>query len=186
MYLNTMSTPVRHPWFDKPSLKRKFDDPACPPPKRRRASTLERGFASLTLDAAMLPVDALLDEPPQPRPVTPTVPEITMKTSSWYEPEPDRIVVTDLDSTSDDEVDEDAHPLISTALLDRLKTRPLQPTLPPQPDSQALVLFRPLMPPPPRDKDADADTRADALTRTHANADKYGTDSIDNDDAMDV
>ncbi|KAJ7124871.1 hypothetical protein C8R44DRAFT_874735 [Mycena epipterygia] len=174
MSLNTMSFPVRHPWFDKPSLKRKHpaEDPSCPTPKRRRANTLERGFASLSLDAVMHAVDApiipVVEEPPLPRPVTPTIPEITMKTSSWYEPEPDRIVITDLNSYSDDEQDADADTdtlLISPALIERLKTRPRESTLPvhPQPPTQALVLFRPLSsqippsPPPKFDKDDDSD-----------------------------
>lgn len=187
MSLNTMSFPVRHPWFDKPSLKRKHpaEDPSCPTPKRRRANTLERGFASLSLDAVMHAVDApivpVVQEPPSPRPATPTVPEITMKTSSWYEPEPNRacfcdlqhpkvhltrpgIVITDLNSYSDDEDEPDAGtdtPLISPALIERIKTRPRELTLPvhPQPPTQALVLFRPLssqIPPPPKADDSDA------------------------------
>ncbi|KAJ7497165.1 hypothetical protein FB451DRAFT_1386465 [Mycena latifolia] len=179
MYLNTMAVPVRHPWFDKPSMKRKHpsEDSSWPSSKRRRSSTLERGFANLTLDAPMYPVDAVIpivDEPPSPRPATPTVPEITMKASSWYEPEPDRIVVTDLDSQSDDEADDDVNPLISPALIEQFKTRPLQSNLlPVQSHSQALVLFRPLIPP----KAAAHEVGKDA------DADKDGGDK---DDAMDV
>jgi hypothetical protein len=96
MYLPD-AVPIRHPWFDKPSMKRKqpssAPDLTYPSPKRRRSNTLERGFANLTLDAPMYPVDAIVpvsQEPPMPRPTTPIVQEVTMKTSSWYEPEPDR------------------------------------------------------------------------------------------------
>ncbi|KAJ7346471.1 hypothetical protein DFH08DRAFT_191670 [Mycena albidolilacea] len=139
-----MTAPMRHhPWFDKPSVKRKRPESPTRAQKRRRSATLERGFAGLSLDAPMTPVD----DPP-PRPSTPVVPEITMKTSSWYEPEPDRIVITDLQSFSDedaDTVDNDASgPRISAELLARL-TRPLPPSVPIPSPSQALVLFRPLV-----------------------------------------
>ncbi|KAJ7084278.1 hypothetical protein B0H15DRAFT_848489 [Mycena belliarum] len=167
MFLNTMASPIRHPWFDKPSTKRKHPsgESSYPSPKRRRSSTLEHGFASLTLDAPMFPA---VEEPAPARPATPAAPEITMKTSSWYEPEPDRIVVTDLDSPSDEEVDGDAPPLVSPALIDRLKSRPLQHSLPAPSHSQALVLFRPLIaPPPPETKPTVNET------------DRYGADAMD-------
>ncbi|KAJ7132895.1 hypothetical protein C8R43DRAFT_1023869 [Mycena crocata] len=183
MSLNTMSAPIRHPWFNPAVLKRKqpasVSDACSRSPKRRRSSTLERGFASLTLDAAMDPV-VQEPVPPPPRPTTPVVPEITMKQSSWYEPEPDRIVITDLDSYSlsddDDDADADATsnptthpPLISPALLEHLKSRPLASILPAPPQSQALVLFRPLVsvqPQPPAKEDQDAasqDAASDAM-----------------------
>ncbi|KAJ7502738.1 hypothetical protein B0H11DRAFT_599963 [Mycena galericulata] len=165
-----MSVPVRHPWFDKPSMKRKHpsspSDPSYRTPKRHRSGTLERGFASLTLDAPMVPAVQEPPPPPPPRPSTPVVPEITMKTSSWYEPERDRIVITDLDSYSDDEADASADtdtptdaPVISPALIRRIAS--LTPrTLPvPPPQSQALVVFRPLasqIPPPEPKPDEDA------------------------------
>lgn len=194
MYLNTISTPLRHPWFDNPSMKRKQapSDPSNRATKRHRSGTLERGFANLTLDAPMappVPVPVVEEPPMPPRPVTPTVPEITMKTSSWYEPERDRacalisnmrpelrlapvgIVITDLDSYSDDEADASAEtdtrtdaPVISPALIKRLATRPLN-TLPAQPQTQALVLFRPLSsqipPAPPEPNPAPADDAMD-------------------------
>lgn len=43
-------TPIHHPWFNKPSMKRKLSSSPSPPAKRRRAADLERGFANLTLD----------------------------------------------------------------------------------------------------------------------------------------
>ncbi|KAJ7287698.1 hypothetical protein C8J57DRAFT_1496131 [Mycena rebaudengoi] len=116
-------------------------------PKRQR-STLEHGFAGLSLAASVEEDPIPIDVEPPPRPVSPTVPDIKMKSSSWYEPEPDRIIITDLNSSSDEE-DADASPdplTISPALLQRLNLRAREAKLaPPQPpQSQALVLFRPL------------------------------------------
>ncbi|KAJ6499446.1 hypothetical protein C8R45DRAFT_115999 [Mycena sanguinolenta] len=149
----TITAPMRaHPWFDMPTAKRKrpADPQDSPPraPKRRRSPTLERGFANLTIDAPMTPV----------RPSTPDVPEVTMNTSSYYEPEPDRIVITDLRAFSEEDDDASSPPLISPALLAHF-ARPLAPPVPPPPPSQALVLFRPLVAPeakkqPQRDDDA--------------------------------
>ncbi|KAJ6557174.1 hypothetical protein B0H10DRAFT_1190397 [Mycena sp. CBHHK59/15] len=150
MYMNTMSVPVRHPWFNKPSMKRKHSSSAADSPgralKRRRSGTLERGFASLTLDSAMdADIPPVVDAPAPPRPVSPAIHDITMKTSSWYEPEPDRIVITDLDALSDEEEDTDAPDAvnISLPLLQHIKTRALKPQLPATSQTQALVLFRP-------------------------------------------
>lgn len=54
------------------------------------------------------------------------------------------IVITDLGSFSDDDASEDAPgPHISPALLERLR-QPLAPLVPAPPQTQALVLFRPL------------------------------------------
>jgi len=74
------------------------------------------------------------------------VPEIRMKGSSWYEPEPDRIVVTDLDSSEDEEESEPLHPVISPALLERIRRRELSVPVPELSlqNQQALVLYRPL------------------------------------------
>ncbi|KAJ7713954.1 hypothetical protein DFH07DRAFT_383114 [Mycena maculata] len=173
MYLNTMQHPqhpVRHPWFDKTTKRKQpssVSDPSYRATKRHRSGTLERGFANLTLDASMPP-----PVPPSPPLRTPTIPEVTMKASSWYEPERDRIVITDLDSYSDDEADatsqsQDA-PLISPALIKRISTRPLAPdALPAQYQTQALVLFRPLSsqipPPPPEPKPTEAEADDDAM-----------------------
>lgn len=102
-----------------------------PPLKRRRCSTLERGFAHLTLGAppvgptvapvpvnptktypvsldaapgASSPMDADMASvsPPLPNVTTypsyiieePSAPDVKMKTSSWYEPEPDRTSIS--------------------------------------------------------------------------------------------
>ncbi|KXN90225.1 hypothetical protein AN958_04715 [Leucoagaricus sp. SymC.cos] len=71
------------------------------------------------------------------------VPEIQMKTSSWYELTPDRIVITDLDSfESEDELAGERGGLaINASLLEHLKKQPS--LLPHDQPSQALVLFRP-------------------------------------------
>ncbi|CAA7259282.1 unnamed protein product [Cyclocybe aegerita] len=89
----------------------------------------------------------------------PTIPEVKMKTSSWYEPEPDQadvgsgIVITDLEAftESDDEEEEkekdEENVTINPALLDRILNKKPEESLPAVSSpgaSQALVLFRPL------------------------------------------
>ncbi|EIN11358.1 hypothetical protein PUNSTDRAFT_141747 [Punctularia strigosozonata HHB-11173 SS5] len=85
-------------------------------------------------------------------PVSPeqTAPEVSMSNGSWYEPEKDRVVITDLSSLDEDEDErwDRKRPSdyeISEALLRRLKSGS-GPPLPVarQDDSQALVLFRPI------------------------------------------
>ncbi|KAJ3713335.1 hypothetical protein C8R42DRAFT_294759 [Lentinula raphanica] len=79
-----------------------------------------------------------------------SLPEVRMKGSSWYEPEPDRefpkslsvpqstksrfsgIVVTDLDSSDEedeDEVEPVLNPIVSPALLERIRQRELLSTV---------------------------------------------------------
>ncbi|KAF5352000.1 hypothetical protein D9756_007366 [Leucocoprinus leucothites] len=72
------------------------------------------------------------------------IPEIQMKTSSWYELSPDRIVITDLDSfeAEDESVGENGGIEINAPLLEHIKKQRSLP--PPERTSQALVLFRPL------------------------------------------
>ncbi|EGO00204.1 hypothetical protein SERLA73DRAFT_180670 [Serpula lacrymans var. lacrymans S7.3] len=94
----------------------------------------------------------LVEEPTSPEL---EIPEVRMKSSSWYEPEKDRIVVTDLDG-SDDEDGQDRGAeargtvVISPALLDRIRenaksTASLKELPTPDHDpSKALVLFKPL------------------------------------------
>ncbi|KIM78962.1 hypothetical protein PILCRDRAFT_824093 [Piloderma croceum F 1598] len=174
--------------------------------KRRRCSTLERGFADLAINHPILqtgtyassypspassnpsvldldlsearsPSPALMDsEDTYPiiyptsieEPISPDLSlepnDIKMKSQSWYEPEKDRIVITDLDD-SDDEADSDVPSVnISIALLDRIKEgRTLTSTPLPFPStSTALVLFRPLRFGPKEvvDDDEPADTRS--------------------------
>lgn len=133
------STHIRHPWFDQPSMKRKLSvspvnntsstsgtPRSSPPPKRRKFSALESGFAQLTLNnsynnttdtpnhvstSAAWPyisefvqaphdflstMDADVKVPAHdvilPSYVEePSIPEVKMRSSSWYEPEPDRM-----------------------------------------------------------------------------------------------
>jgi hypothetical protein len=102
-----------------------------------------RPFASV--ESSAMDFDML---PPQPVYTVeePTSPEVDMKASSWYEPEPDRIVITDLDlfTESDDEREEGVS--INPVLLDCIRETELgQRNLPhPKATSTALVLFRPL------------------------------------------
>jgi hypothetical protein len=104
-------------------------------------------------------------EEPSPSPTMFQVPEIRMKGSSWYEPEPDRIVVTDLDSSEDEEeADEPIHPVISPALLERIRRRELSvPELPLQ-NEQALVLYQPLNKPSLSTAEAE-EPRADTVVK---------------------
>jgi len=57
------------------------------------------------------------------------VPEVNMKVSSWYEPEPDRIVITDLDlfTESDDERERESEEKfdINPVLLDCIRGKEL-------------------------------------------------------------
>jgi len=85
-----------------------------------------------------------VDEPA--RPLSPEIRDVKMKTFSWYEPEPDRIVVTNLDSS--DEEDETAPISISPAALDHIRSRQIISATKPSPQSHALVLYRPLVIPP--------------------------------------
>ncbi|KAJ7647459.1 hypothetical protein FB45DRAFT_1051944 [Roridomyces roridus] len=136
MYLNAMSLPHRHPWFAKPTKRKRNEPDSARPddePRAKRRRSLEHGFANMSLEPP----------PSQPRPATPPIREITMKLSTWYEPEPDRIVITDLENYSDDEADASDAPFIPPMILKALTTRPLIPPSP-SPNSQALVLFRPL------------------------------------------
>lgn len=169
---------------------RSDDDLPSQRSKRRRPDTLEHGFAHLSLNhnhpygaanttPTLQPVFVdpnivPMDTDPEPamdtaeRPLAyiveePPVPEINMKTSSWYELEPDRqwtailvatgankgagIVITDLDSfnESDDEGEQDASHVVNPALLERLRSKQRGHHLESPPaTSQALVLFRPL------------------------------------------
>jgi len=141
--------------------------------KRRRQRAIENGLASLSLDGGVptpttpvspylvLPTVAAPREKPSQTPLSrislnpapdPELPEIQMKSSSWYEPEKDRIVVLDLDfddeSASDggsQHEEDDAGLRVSSALLARLKNVTPKNDLPKPVDdtSKALVLFTP-------------------------------------------
>ncbi|TFK18921.1 hypothetical protein FA15DRAFT_232900 [Coprinopsis marcescibilis] len=149
------------------------DEQLTPPLKRRRCTTLENGIAHMSLSPSRSRVSNTTpsnvptnDEISTPRSSLsgvvqqfipdsssteePTIPEVKMKTSSWYEPEPDRIVITDLDSFADE--DDEADKLVDKggsggfevhpAFLEHIRAgrKKLDPTSAP---SQALVLFRP-------------------------------------------
>lgn len=93
----------------------------------------------------------------------PAIPEINMKTSSWFEPEPDRmslcipnqlfadlvssntgIVITDLDSfTQSDDEEEQQSLAVNTTLLEKIRANVADKFSGPAPSSvsQALVLY---------------------------------------------
>lgn len=99
------------------------------------------------------------------------VDDVQMSTSSWYEPEKDRIIITSLDDDEYDGDDEgrqqprteakstaqESEFTISPAFLNAIMKlrRPADPPTPSAPTSQALVLFRPPPPiaPPPANDD---------------------------------
>ncbi|KAF8813606.1 hypothetical protein BYT27DRAFT_7180359 [Phlegmacium glaucopus] len=112
------SSHVRHPWFDTSVSKRKRCetpvedlDETTVPKRHRRCSTLEHGFAYLSIgnpttlnvpwtslesdSRSLVPANssAMDSDMLSPQPVytveEPMVPEVNMKASSWYEPEPD-------------------------------------------------------------------------------------------------
>ncbi|VDB87433.1 unnamed protein product [Peniophora sp. CBMAI 1063] len=77
------------------------------------------------------------------------VPEIRMHATSWYEPTPDRIIVTDLDgSDADDEREAESEPVVLPSALEMLQKRIGAPVLPrvsgeDEARRLALVPFRP-------------------------------------------
>jgi hypothetical protein len=108
------SSHFRHPWFVS---KRKRETPVndlgatIVAKRRRQCSTLEHGFAYLSIgnpttidvpwtslandscSSSFVNLSAMDSDMLPPQPVytveEPTVPEVDMKASSWYEPEPD-------------------------------------------------------------------------------------------------
>ncbi|KAF8348088.1 hypothetical protein F5887DRAFT_629900 [Amanita rubescens] len=169
---------VRHPWLSPFTMKRKVchndsddlgleeDEPSDVPrpTKRRRYSTLEHGFAHLSLahdfpisgkvesveDVEMpMESDAPTFTVASPSSVEESIPvidnDVRMRKSTWYEPEPDRIVITDLESSSDEETDaqESGDLYVSPALLDHIRSHRFGSNLK-GPPSQALVLYRPM------------------------------------------
>jgi len=114
------SLPLRHPWFDAQTTKRKHLDDAVDgtetdvrSSKRPRCSVLERGFANLSLNNAALTNDndagySTMEDITFPLNILPPSPDLqpfqiirpssieepcipdVKMESSWYEPEPDR------------------------------------------------------------------------------------------------
>ncbi|KAF8744907.1 hypothetical protein AX14_012734 [Amanita brunnescens Koide BX004] len=142
------------------------------PTKRRRCSTLERGFAHLSVhdysaDPAVVEEAECVEDvemPMEPDALTstsvvnmvalpssfeesaPDIHDVKMRKSTWYEPEPDRIVITELESSSDEESDAQeggGELYVSPALLDHIRSRTLGSSVK-APASRALVLYRPM------------------------------------------
>ncbi|KAL1726392.1 hypothetical protein EV714DRAFT_219368 [Schizophyllum commune] len=147
-----------------------------------------------------------VEEPGSKSPSTsPPAPDIHMKGMHSYEPERDRVIITDLDSSSDEEEEartEDATDFdaagisVSPALLQRIRQRQIEQTSLPLPSSgpsQALVLFKP---PPPLwtaardsvDEDEEPSTSKTPKTKSsqqRRNAAAHTThDFIDADDSI--
>ncbi|KAG6820896.1 hypothetical protein H0H93_010240 [Arthromyces matolae] len=167
---------ISHPWFKLPQSKRKFsqkgdDDEVnpsnssrsrSPPSKRQRQTALEAGFSSLTLstretiasdgqcnvsDLDATNVSPMEDDTSPPKLEEPDIPEVKMKTLSSYEVAPDRIVVTALES-SDEEEDGEPEKLISipTALLKKMMSNAARElVMPVKNATQELVVYQPLL-----------------------------------------
>ncbi|KAJ7594824.1 hypothetical protein C8J56DRAFT_449531 [Mycena floridula] len=154
---------ISHPWFSSSNMKRQREEEekeTSSSTKRVRYNALTQSLAHLSLTqspststpSATGQVDMDVDEPA--RPLTPEIRDLKMKTFSWYEPEPDRIVVTNLDSS--DEEDETAPISISPAALDHIRSRQIISATKPSPQSHALVLYRPLVIPPKEEETASS------------------------------
>ncbi|KAG6914273.1 hypothetical protein DXG01_001342 [Tephrocybe rancida] len=166
--MTTQATTKRKSSLDDDSPVSSRSHSPSPPPKRRKHTILE-GFSSLSL-ASVEPSSpgglAYTSEPdtadyapmeddgafsvPIALPSS-SIPEVKMKSSSWYEPEPDRIVVTNLDSSDEEDnaTDDTGTVTISPALLKKIISQsPRELGAPqialPRNDIQALVLFKPL------------------------------------------
>ncbi|KAF8972975.1 hypothetical protein BDZ97DRAFT_1912576 [Flammula alnicola] len=178
----------------------------APPRKRRRCSILEHGFAHLSLggevpppltppimDTEMLTPPAYPSPPLQPAYIVeePRIPEIKMKTSSWYEPEPDRIVITDMDSFTQSDDEEEENVTINPVLLDRIRTSKFdssngrrRPPSTTSNTSQALVLFRPL---PLSDREIERANEIRAKREENMKVETKRERAVEvDDDAMDV
>ncbi|KAF8070255.1 hypothetical protein FPV67DRAFT_1008382 [Lyophyllum atratum] len=220
------SAPIYHPWFTKPTAKRKLSDSpspstspspsppssrsgSLPPQKRPRYSALEAGFSTLTLgnpnttdpgSSSALPYVSepisspsdILAIPTVVLPDTieePNIPEVKMKSSSWYEPEPDRIVITDLESSSDEEDNLEAEISISPALLQKISSHSRglpEPGIPFPNQSHALILFKPLPLPLPLSGSESVPVQEDHKEETSSPDRLNIADVIEDDDAMDV
>ncbi|KAH9831213.1 uncharacterized protein C8Q71DRAFT_783252 [Rhodofomes roseus] len=132
-----------------------------------------------------------VEEPASPE-QTRDIPDVRMKIPSWYEPEKDRIVITDLEDSDTDDQEEtqgpnaDAGYTVSSALLDRLPIHAPSLPLPNLSDSdsrKALVLFRPLVVP------SAVETEPEESSEDDVEPDVPTMDldtPMDVDDAMDV
>ncbi|KAH6914136.1 hypothetical protein BKA70DRAFT_1420903 [Coprinopsis sp. MPI-PUGE-AT-0042] len=95
-----------------------------------------------------LPPDAALPDIVLPDSVEePSVPEVDMRASTWYEPEPNRIIITDLDGfvESDEEGDPPSKDFqVHPGFLEQIRSKKLNNHVSPTAkSSQALILFRP-------------------------------------------
>lgn len=139
-------------------------------------------------------------EEPTPPAVASEVPEVAMKSRSWYEPEKDRIVIVDLDDDSDVE-DSTGGPSsmhVNSVLLDRLRSRhepDFQAYIPSIDSGKALVLFKPLPFPSTLSSDIECKHAEDTyntlpMRGVVEDVDDFSTQHVslidDDDDAMDI
>lgn len=164
------------------------------------------GADAMQFDIPAVVRPSRVDEPGEH---TPPIVEINMKSSSWYEPEPDRtylgcsghgtfvltpllgIVVTDLDSSEDEADVEDNPILLPPSILKHIAARNLEMMKSggksmhhPDDAGKALVLFRPLSLGPPSQVEGDVDE--DSTRDTDTTSSLPSVSSIDDDDAMDI
>jgi hypothetical protein len=125
MMMETMWThPVRHPWFDRPSRKRKTSENACSPLKRRRCDSLESGFSQLTLGESD-ELQSTLGLSPIILPSSveePAARDVKMTGSFSYEPEKDREYYLHSFATVIDLSTQESLSPVSTIQIQRVKS----------------------------------------------------------------
>ncbi|KAF9813032.1 hypothetical protein IEO21_05818 [Rhodonia placenta] len=153
----------------------------------------------LHMDPPPTPVvrPSAIEEPMAPEQVL-DLPDVRMKVPSWYEIEKDRIVITDLEDSDNEEQEQGAASQataslsVSPALLDRLSKHAATSVLPQhfEPDpSKALVLFRPLVASHPSSSESSPVLGQVAIVEEVQEGDAYNADvqrDMQIDDPMDI
>ncbi|KAF4567684.1 hypothetical protein EYR40_006688 [Pleurotus pulmonarius] len=204
---NVGHSQVRHPHSTSPDVSAsQLPDISEMTPTDVYQSRPDVGADAMQFDIPAVVRPSRVDEPGEH---TPPIVEINMKSSSWYEPEPDRtyldcsghapfvltplpgIVVTDLDSSEDEADVEDNPILLPPSILKHIAARNLEMMKSggksmhhPDDAGKALVLFRPLSLGPPSQEEGDADD--DSTRDTDTTASFPSVSSMDDDDAMDI
>ncbi|KAF7428372.1 hypothetical protein PC9H_007595 [Pleurotus ostreatus] len=180
---------VRHPNSPSPDVSAsQLPNISEIPPPDVYQNRPPMGADSMQFDIPAVVRPSRVDEPGEH---TPPIVEINMKSSSWYEPEPDRIIVTDLDSSEDEADVEDNPILLPPSVLRHIAARNLEmmksggKSIHHADDAnKALVLFRPLSLGPPSQEEGDVDD--DSSRDTDTTSSLPSVSSMDDDDAMDV
>ncbi|KZT63192.1 hypothetical protein DAEQUDRAFT_719682 [Daedalea quercina L-15889] len=185
-------SPIVEPPLAARVLQTAYTEPTAHAPSVRETAPPSQGFVPLGMPSPVVLPDSV-EEPHSPEEAR-DIPDVRMKIPSWYEPEKDRIVITDLeDSDTEDQGEtnpsnDDAQYIVSSALLDRLPLHaPLLPNCSDIDCTKALVLFRPLVVPSRYDlvqEESAGDERPDDV---ELDAPTMVVDiPMDVDDAMDV